>query len=128
MASYAEKVLGLGQSGTAGRTRRPGGKPKRELVYTESVRCGYCQGTGRNDGGVCGVCRGKGEVAVKPPVVWCLKCRGNGREKNSKLTCLACRGVGWVRVREGATTCPACQGTGEDGVFYCTSCHGQGIC
>ncbi|MBU4400755.1 MAG: molecular chaperone DnaJ, partial [Planctomycetes bacterium] len=64
---------------------------------------------------------------VKPPVVRCLECRGSGHGKGA-LTCLACRGIGVVSVPEDAGTCPHCHGTGEEGVFYCTQCHGQGIC
>ena len=115
MSTYVDKVLGLGQGGAAAGQRQPRVREapvrrRRELEYVDSVRCGFCRGSGAyNHGGVCGVCRGKGRVKVRPPVVWCLKCRGTGREHNSKLTCLACRGAGHVSVREGAGTCPHCQ-------------------
>jgi len=119
MADYAEKVLCLGSVA---------GKCGRELIHAESVTCGFCCGSGKDDlGGTCGVCKGRGRVEVKPPVVLCLECRGSGHGKGA-LTCLACRGVGFVSVREGATTYPYCHGTGEESAFYCKQCHGQGIC
>lgn len=107
------------------------GQPWRRLQYGDAVACAFCQRSGVNptfgNQSVCGVCKGRGRVAVKPPVVSCLKCRGSRRE-TGYLTCLACRGCGVVSVRQGAGTCPDCCGTGEDGIFYCTQCKGQGIC
>ena len=100
----------------------------RELQYSAAVACGFCQGSGVvGNQSICGVCHGRGQVAVQAPVVRCLKCRGSGRE-NGDLTCLACRGYGVVSVRQGAGACPRCRGTGEDGIFYCVQCKGQGIC
>ena len=119
MANHIEKVLSLDPAA---------GKRRRELIFAESVACGFCRGSGNDDlGALCGVCKGHGRVEVEPPVVRCLECRGTGRGKGA-LTCLACRGVGVVSVPEDATTCAHCHGTGEDGVFYCTRCRGQGIC
>ena len=119
MANYVDKVLSVDPVA---------GKRRRELIFAESVACGFCRGSGNDDlGALCGVCKGHGRVEVEPPVVRCLECRGTGRGKGA-LTCLACRGVGVVSVPEDATTCAHCHGTGEDGVFYCTRCRGQGIC
>jgi DnaJ-class molecular chaperone len=95
----------------------------------ETVRCGYCRGTGRDfEFGTsrCPVCGGTGKVQVPPPTVTCLRCLGSGREWG-KLTCLACRGTGVASVPETGAICPDCAGTGEEGVLYCLPCRGQGI-
>jgi len=143
MATYVDKILGIPPQEPAAAepqktkaaagdqrqrpVKRAPAKRCRELRHVDLVPCGYCRGSGADAcGGTCGVCRGEGDVDVKPPVVTCLKCRGSGRE-NGTLTCLACRGVGVVSVRDGATACTNCHGTGKEGVFYCTKCHGQGI-
>ena len=136
MATYIDKVLGiLAVEPATGKTRETGRRPvaralarrRREVRYVESVRCGYCQGSGKAaSGNTCSVCKGGGSMPVDPPVVQCLECRGTGHSKGD-LTCLACRGVGVVSVRQEATTCPRCDGTGKSGAFYCTHCRGQGI-
>ena len=104
---------------------------QRELQSSDSVACAFCRGTGVKPAfgnqSCCGVCHGRGHLAIQPPWVSCLRCRGLGCETGD-LTCLACRGSGVVSVRQGAGTCPRCRGTGEDGIFYCTPCKGQGIC
>jgi DnaJ-class molecular chaperone len=106
------------------------GRRHRTKRFTDSVPCAYCRGSGVNPtfgaGSRCPVCGGAGKIKVAPPVVTCLKCRGMGRERGN-LTCLACRGAGAVSVRKDAATCPKCKGTGKDGVFYCTTCKGQGV-
>lgn len=136
MASYIDRVLGmLADEPIIGKTRESRLRPvtraftgrRREMRYVDSVRCGYCQGSGKDaSGSTCGVCKGEGSMKVDSPVVQCLVCRGTGHDKGS-LTCMPCRGKGVVSVPEGATTCTHCRGTGRDGVFYCTKCHGQGI-
>lgn len=122
MSEYIKEILG--NVAAAGQRRRG-------LQHVDAMACAFCQGSGVNPAfgnqSVCGVCHGRGRVAVQPPVVSCLKCRGSGCETGD-LTCLACRGYGVVAVRPGAGACPRCRGTGEDGVFYCTQCKGQGIC
>ena len=66
-----------------------------------AIRCNYCQGRGRANGTtlLCIACRGKGVVAVTPPVDFCDDCRGRGRSSGSGLTCLKCRGKGVIETR-----------------------------
>ena len=107
------------------------GRPQR---FVDEVRCAYCLGTGVDSNSKyghlcrCPVCGGASTIAVKSPVVSCLKCSGTGRERGMDLTCLACKGTGVVSVHEDATTCPECKGTGKHPAgLYCTACTGQGI-
>ena len=106
------------------------GRRTRQKRFVDTVPCATCRGTGEDpkygNGSRCPVCSARGEIRVKPPVVTCLKCRGSGRE-GGDLSCLACHGIGVASVGKDAGTCPKCRGTGKDGIFYCSTCKGQGI-
>ena len=105
-------------------------KPKVE------VKCGYCQGKGRDPWQLmsplsnCQVCNGRGTVKIEEPYITCLACGGSGNEKNKKLTCLACKGKGVLHVEKGLKTCPDCGGSGMTGSVglrkYCLTCKGTG--
>ncbi|MBI5789441.1 MAG: hypothetical protein HZA78_11385 [Candidatus Schekmanbacteria bacterium] len=119
---YAQEVLAK-----SGKLK---GRRIRDKRFVDSVTCAYYKGTGVDPkyGNMsrCPICGASGQIKVNPPVVTCRKCFGTGRE-GGDLSCLACKGVGVVSVSQEAGTCPACKGTGEAGIFYCTTCKGQGI-
>ena len=57
-----------------------------------SVRCAFCDGTGRDRFGIlsppsaCQVCLGRGVVGVPEPRVPCAYCRGRGVQPHTRLT------------------------------------------
>jgi len=97
------------------------------------VVCGYCRGTGKDPFGVmsplstCQVCGGTGRHKLHLSKATCNFCAGSGIHPGSRQTCLPCKGVGIIEAQEGAANCPDCKGSGKCGVFYCTTCKGQGI-
>ncbi len=65
--------------------------------HTEIINCPECNGTGEN--GICGWCRGYGEVlntVPGPPNVKCLHCGGSCVEPGG---CPYCHGSGEVEKR-----------------------------
>lgn len=107
---------------------------------TVTLRCGFCNGTGRDPFGLmshlsnCQVCMGRGVVWVRPPVKECLFCDGTGIQPHSpnQVPCAACKGKGWVTAipEEEAMECPGCGGRGfvmAPLPVHCLTCRGQGV-
>ena len=113
-------------AGRYGSRRRTG-----MLLHEEVHPCGFCKGTGLDRAGNrCPVCNGRETNKVKPPVVVCAFCKGNGREQSrSQVTCTACKGKGVVSVKEPIQKCPNCQGRGRStgSNLYCMTCKGAGV-
>ena len=103
----------------------------------ETVKCAYCDGTGKDPWGIpsplsnCQVCKGKGVIQIEKPYETCPVCKGKGNQRNKKLTCLACDGKGVLHIEEGMQKCPECEGTGVTGSTglrnYCLKCKGKGL-
>ncbi|MCG2675923.1 hypothetical protein L6386_00985 [bacterium] len=119
-------------------------KVKKVSEGMKTVKCAFCDGTGKDPWGVlskpsiCQVCGGKGEVRVEGPRVKCNFCGGSGVEPytTSRLHCLACGGKGVVTKIEPSRECPSCKGTGIAPGYkkaplafalMCQTCRGQGI-
>ena len=111
---------------------------KKLMADMVSIKCAFCNGTGRDPFGVlshlsaCQVCKGKGEVRIRGPVVKCAFCGGSGVQPHTtdRLHCTACKGKGWVTAIEPSVECPDCNGTGLYLGSYrqhCLRCNGQGI-
>ncbi len=111
-----------------------------EPVVTVSVRCAFCQGTGRDPFGVmsplskCQVCGGTGRRMLRAPTSSCPFCGGTGIYPHTRLTCTVCGGVGTISVPEAAVACPCCGGSGRaadyvwpDSPFPCSCCSGKGV-
>jgi len=101
------------------------------ILRQEVYRCGFCRGSGEKPKGAkCPVCKGKGQVSVKPPAVVCAYCKGRGEERpRSNVTCTACRGKGFVSIIEPIEKCPRCRGTGAEPTnkLSCIVCRGKGV-
>jgi len=101
------------------------------ILRQEVYQCGFCRGNGEKPKGAkCPVCKGKGQVSVKPPAVVCAYCKGRGEERpRSNITCTACRGKGFVSVIEPIEKCPHCRGTGAEPTnkLSCIVCRGKGV-
>ena len=108
----------------AGYGKRRGTRARRTAVSRPvaervEVKCGLCQGTGKDRWGLmsvlsnCQVCRGKGTVRIEEPYEKCPVCQGAGFERNKRVTCLACKGKGVIHIKEeGMQTCPDSPGGG----------------
>ena len=72
-----------------------------------SVRCTYCNGTGRDPGvswnSKCVVCGGRGKNSVSEPYEVCAACDGTGRHLDTSVRCGVCRGKGAMPVRTSPT-------------------------
>ncbi|MCK4340961.1 MAG: hypothetical protein KAY37_04480 [Phycisphaerae bacterium] len=100
------------------------------LLYGGEFDCAFCKATGLVHGNVCAVCRGKGTVKVKPPLVKCAYCHGRAHvPTGSDITCPVCRGVGLNRVKPPIERCPDCRGRGRQPgqALYCGLCRGSGV-
>lgn len=127
-------------AGTRGRTRPAVAKGEVKEIPGVSVKCAFCDGTGKDPFGAlshlsnCQVCMGRGVVWLLPPVQECAFCGGTGILPHSphRLTCSACKGKGWVTAipEEEAMECPTCGGNGfvmAPLPVYCLTCKGQGV-
>jgi len=101
------------------------------ILRQEVYQCGFCRGNGEKPKGAkCPVCKGKGQVSVKPPAITCAYCKGRGEERpRSNITCTACRGKGFVSVIEPIEKCSHCRGTGAEPTnkLSCIVCRGKGV-
>ena len=101
------------------------------FLYEESYPCSFCRGVGEKPkGSVCSVCKGKKEVALRPPVIKCVYCKGRGEERRlSNTTCTVCGGKGFVSVVPPVAICSSCRGRGVsgEGKLPCTQCKGKGV-
>ena len=68
-----------------------------EKTYLEQ-QCGFCKGTGKNEGEECPACSGKATFMVKEPPKVCQFCKGNGYTVKGVL-CRTCKGTGWMGVK-----------------------------
>lgn len=104
---------------------------KINILDGDTYLCSFCQGKGEKPrGSLCSVCKGTGTVALQPPVIKCVYCRGRGEERpRSNITCTVCSGKGFVSVNEPIEMCPACDGRGSsrESKLPCTKCKGKGI-
>lgn len=106
---------------------------KREIRLLREKRhgCAFCSATGEMPRGcTCPVCKGKGRISLKPPVVSCAHCRGRGAEQpRTKITCTACGGRGYREVIEPVALCPSCGGRGaeQSSGLPCLACRGAGV-
>lgn len=118
--SYVWSVLNR-YSGAAGRSLQ-------RKRFVDRAVCATCAGSGVEPKyeARCPACGGEGSVDFHSTVVTCLFCRGSGCDIGD-LSCLGCKGLGIVPVSDDATVCSSCGGTGQEGLFYCSSCKGQGL-
>ncbi|ODS33510.1 MAG: Chaperone protein DnaJ [Candidatus Scalindua rubra] len=110
---------------------------KVEKGEVKTLKCAYCNGTGKDPWGIpsplsnCQVCKGKGTIQIEKPDETCPVCRGSGNQRNKRLTCLACGGKGVIHIKKGMKECPKCGGTGVTGSTglrnYCLKCKGKGL-
>lgn len=69
-----------------------------EKTYSEQP-CGYCKGTGKDEGDDCPACHGKATFMVKEPVLQCQFCKGVGYMMRGQL-CRTCKGTGWMGIKK----------------------------
>lgn len=102
-----------------------------EILREEIYPCAFCKGTGEKPRGAkCPVCKGKGVVSVKPPVIKCTYCKGRGEERpRTNITCVVCKGKGVVSIEEPLEICTHCRGTGAEPTnkLPCIVCRGKGV-
>ena len=117
------------------RRRRGSGKAPVPAEDTRTtIKCAYCDGTGKDPWGIpsilskCQVCSGKGIVKIREPAVKCAACNGTGVHLGKRLSCLACGGKGLISIKGPMEECPVCEGLGVDSNgLYCTHCKGKGV-
>ena len=122
---------------TMPKSRGKPGAVKAEKGEVETLKCAFCDGTGKDPWGIpsplsnCQVCKGKGVIQIEKPYQKCPVCRGRGNQRNMRLTCLACAGKGVVHIEKEMKKCPECDGTGVTGSVglkkYCLKCKGTGL-
>ena len=122
---------------TMPKSRAAPGPAKVERGDVETVKCAYCDGTGKDPWGIpsplsnCQVCKGKGVIQIEKPYETCPVCKGKGNQRNKRLTGLGCGGKGVIHIEEGMKKCPQCDGTGVTGSTglrnYCLKCKGKGL-
>lgn len=105
------------------------------MPKTRTIKCAYCEGTGKDPWGIpsplsnCQVCKGRGVVNIREPVIKCPYCDGSGAGLHGqRMTCLVCGGKGMVTIPEGKVMkCPECKGSGMGIGGYCLKCKGKGV-
>ena len=102
-----------------------------------TIDCAFCDGEGETKTRVypykrvCPACKGSKKFTLSKPLIVCIFCSGQGRDKKDpKVTCLVCGGKGANSIKKGYKVCKDCSGSGntQESRLPCVTCRGTGVC